>query len=431
MKNAVHSRIIPQPRPESPGVRRPSNPLPALRPRRRLSVGGLLAALAITATIPTGKAGHVLLSKTPTIATPETSTSLSLGDQLENLGRIYHNENNPVLQTFWLLGRYHGQYHWANGSNGENDGYETRRFRLGTQIHMFNHLTLHAQAISGSDFEPRYNGFTELWVRWAFLDSVQLTIGQQKHRFSHDRNVSSRYLQTLERSQMINMFGADYTPAITLSGRKGHFDYYTGIFSNATGTDMGKAFTDLDSGNSFLAAVYYDLGNKLHTDTAYLHASYVHSDANDNATNLNRFKNGISAAIIMTKGPASLMAESIIGLGAEAGDAYGLSVQPGYFLTDKLQIVGRYQVACSNDSNGLVAQRRYERPAGLSTGDLYQAGYVGLNYYIAKHRFKVMGGIECSTLGGEDVWTASAAVRVFWGPHSGGAFPMATMLKAR
>jgi phosphate-selective porin OprO/OprP len=243
--------------------------------------------------------------------------------------------------------------------------------------------------------------------------------------------VSSRYIQTLERSLLINMFGADYTPAITLSGRKGHFDYYTGVFSNAAGRHMGQAFTNLDSGYSFLAAVYYDLGHKLGTDTAFLHASYVHSDANASATNLNRFKDGISSALIVTKGPASFMAEGILGLGADDGDVYGLNLQPGYFLTDKLQIVGRYQVAGSSGTNGLRAQSRYERPAGLRTGDLYQAGYIGLNYHIAKHRIKLMTGVEYATLGGRDVWTASAMVRVFWGPHSGGAFPMATMLKAR
>ncbi len=390
----------------------------------------LLGALMMTAIFPSVEAGDYELGKIALSTGAKTGESLSLGDQLENLGRLYHNKDNPFLQTFWLLGRYHGQYHWARGSAANDDGYESRRIRLGAQAHFFNHLTLHAQAISGSDFEPWYNGFTELWARWAFSDSLQLTIGQQKHRFSHDRNVSSRYIQTLERSLIINMFGADYTPAITLSGQKGRFDYYTGIFSNATGTDMWKAFTVLNSGYSFLAAVYYDLGKSLGTDTAFLHASYVHSDANRSATNLNRFEDGISSALILTKGPASFMAEGIIGLGAAAGDVYGLNIQPGYFLTDKLQIVGRYQVAGSSGTNGLRAQSRYERPAGLRTGDLYQAGYLGLNYHIAKHRIKLMTGVEYSTLGGRDVWTASTMVRVFWGPHSGGAFPMATMLKA-
>ena len=390
--------------------------------------GCLLGTLVISATADAGTADNVASGKLAKAVGPSIAESISLGDRLENLGRLYNNEDNPILQNLWILGRYHGQYHWSDGSNGEDEGYESRRIRIGGQAQLFNHLVLHAQAISGSDFEPVYNGFTELWVRWMFSDAVQLTIGQQKHRFSHDRNVSSRYIQTLERSALINMFGADYTPAVTLSGRKGHIDYYAGIFSNAAGTDMWESFTELNSGYSLLAAVYYDLGKSLGTDSAFLHASYVHSDANDNATNLNRYEDGFSAALIMTKGPASFMAEGIIGLGAEKGDAYGINLQSGYFITDKLQIVGRYQLAASNGENGIQAQRRHERSAGLSTGDLYQAGYVGLNYHIAKHRIKVMTGIEYSTLGGEEVWTASTMFRVFWGPHSGGAFPMNVVL---
>lgn len=406
-----------------------SRQVPPTRNLSRLAASWLLAALVPTVTVNAGTADDVSSGKIANAVGPTIGDDLSLGDRLENLGRVYNNKKNPILQTLWILGRYHGQYHWSDGSAGDDEGYESRRIRLGTQIHMFNHLTLHAQSISGSDFEPHYNGFTELWARWAFTDAVQLTVGQQKHRFSHDRNVSSRYIQTLERSALINMFGADYTPAVTLSGKKGHVDYYAGVFSNATGTNMWDSFTELDSGYSLLAAMYYDLGKSLGTDTAFIHTSYVHSDANENATNLNRFTDGFSAALILTQGAASFMAEGIAGLGADAGDAYGINIQPGYFITDKLQIVGRYQLVSSNGDNGVSAQRRYERPAGLKTGDLYQAGYVGLNYHIAKHRIKVMTGIEYSTLGGEEVWTASTMFRIFWGPHSGGAFPMNVVLK--
>jgi phosphate-selective porin OprO and OprP len=390
----------------------------------------LLGTLTVSSIANAGTTNDAASGKLAKAVGPTIAESLSLGERLENLGRVYNNSENPILQTLWILGRYHGQYHWSDGSNGQDDGYESRRVRIGAQAHLFNYLTLHAQAISGSDFEPTYNGFTELWARWAFNDAIQLTIGQQKHRFSHDRNVSSRYIQTLERSALINMFGADYTPAVTLSGRTGHIDYYAGIFSNAAGTDMWESFTELDSGYSLLAAVYYDLGKKLGTDSAFLHASYVHSDANENATNLNRYTDGFSAALILTQGAASFMAEGIVGLGVEKGDACGINLQPGYFITEKLQIVGRYQLASSNGDNGIQAQRRYERNAGLSTGDLYQAGYVGLNYHIAKHRIKVMTGIEYSTLGGEEVWTASTMFRMFWGPQSGGAFPMNVVLSS-
>lgn len=358
----------------------------------------------------------------PVIAQPET-----LGEQWENLGRLYENEDNEFLQELWLLGRFHGQYHWSEGSAGEDEGYETRRFRLGAQAHLFQKMILHAQMVSGSDFEPFYNGFTELWAQWSFSPEVALTVGQQKHRFTHDRNVSSRYISQLERSLLTNLFVADYTPAVTLQGRIDTVNYYTGIFSNATGRDMGDAFTEFNSGYSFLAAAYYDLGKSLGTDTASLHFSFLHSEATDNATNLNHFDNGLSSALILTKNSTAIVTEVSAGLGSADGNAVALNIQPSYFLTDTLQIAGRYQIAGSDGDEGLNPQRRYERPAGLPAGDFYQAAYLGLNYYIADHRLKLMNGIEYATMGGEDVWTASTMVRFFFGPHTAGAFPMNQM----
>jgi phosphate-selective porin OprO/OprP len=389
-------------------------------------LGASSLAVLVIGTFPLS-AGESTPPKASEILSPTLATPTSLGEKWENLGRIYQSDTNPILQEFWILGRYHGQYHWSEGSAGESDAYETRRHRLGFQTRLFEKLSLHAQMVSGSDFEPFYGGFTELWAQWAFSEKIALTLGQQKHRFTHDRNVSSRYINYLERSMMTNMFGADYTPAVTLLGRIDRLTYYTGLFSNATGTDMGEAFTDFNSGYSYLAAAYYDLGKSLGTDTANLYLSYLHSEANDNATNLNRFDNGIATSLILTKGSGALVTEVTAGLGSDDGDAVALNFQPSYFITDNLQIAGRYQLASSNNPEGLKSQRRYERPAGLPAGDLYQAAYIGLNYHIAKHRLKLMTGLEYATLGGEEVWTASTMVRFFFGPHSGGPFPMNQM----
>jgi hypothetical protein len=385
-----------------------------------------LGSIATTAAV-----GEPLPSETSIVTVPTPAPPASLGERLENLGRLYNNEDNEVLQELWVLGRYHGQYHWADGSAGESEAYETRRARVGGQARLFKKMTLHAQMVSGSDFEPVYNGFTELWAQWAFSPEVALTIGQQKHRFTHDRNVSSRYLNYLERSMLTNMFGADYTPAVTLQGEIKDVSYYSGVFSNASGQNMEEAFTDLNSGYSFLAAAYYDLGKSLGADSAYLHGTYLHSDANDAATNLNRFNDGISSAIILTKGSGSLVTEVTAGLGSEDGNAIGINIQPTYFLTNKLQLATRYQLAGSNNEGGLPGQRRYEREAGLPRGDLYQAGYAGLDYYIAKHRLKLMSGIEYAAMSGEDVWTTSLMFRFYFGPHSGGPFPMNQMLPGR
>ncbi len=349
-------------------------------------------------------------------------------DPLENLGLVYRDGNSELLQELWLLGRYHSQYHWSEGSTGEDHGHESRRTRLGFQGRALKSMTVHAQMVSGSDINPFYNGFTELWMQWQFSPSLAVTLGQQKHRFTHDRNVSSRYLNYLERAALTNMFNADYTPAVTLQGTINKFSYYTGLFSNSTGQNMGDAFTELNSGYSLLAAGYYDLSDVMAFDSFFLYTSYLHSSFNDNATNLNRFTDGLSAALILTSGARSLVTEVTGGWSDENGNATGLNLQPGIFLTEKLQLVGRYQGAISNRSDGLVPQRRYEQPSGLRSGERYQALYLGANYYLAQHRIKLLGGVEYSLMDKEDVWTFSTAFRFYFGPHSGGAFPMNQLL---
>jgi len=353
----------------------------------------------------------------------------SLKERFENLGLIYQDKNAKGLQELWLLGRYHGHYHDTSGVGRSDSGLESRRTRLGFQARMYEHLTVHAQAISGSDFEPAYNGFTELWVRWEFNPALQLTVGQQKHRFTHDRNVSSRYMSFMERSMFTNMMGLDYTPAVTLSGRVGKLDYYAGVFSNQAGTDMWEAFTELHSGWSGLAAVTYDLGQLGGADTATFYGSLLHTEARTGATNLTRFDDAASAALILTEGPAALVTEVTAGFGGTRGDAIGLNLQPSLFLTDKLELVTRYQLASASQTGGLRSQRRYESVAGLPNGEHYQATYLGLNYYLAGHRIKLLTGMEHARMNNRDAFTLFAGFRMFFGPQSNAPYPGNKLLK--
>jgi phosphate-selective porin OprO/OprP len=395
--------------------------VPRLPLAQQLRVLRVLVLLGAHAQV--GRAASLSATETASIETTPT-----LVERTENLGRLYHSQDNPVLQDLWFLGRYHGQYYWAEGSRGADDDWENRRFRIGGQARLFQRLTVLAQMVSGTDMDPFYGGFTELWAGWRFTDAVTLTIGQQKHRFTHDRIVSSRYVNYLERAQLTQMFALDYTPAVTLSGEVGEWTYYGGLFSNVTGSDMGEAFTEFDAGGSLLGNATRNLGRSLGTDTAYLNFGLVASDANKNASNLNHFDYGLSSALILTKGSVSLVTEVTVGLDSKDGSAAGLNLQPGWFLTDTTQLVARYQLSASDDERGLRAQKRYERAAGMTAGDLYQAAYLGLNRYIVGHRLKLMSGVEYATLGGEDCWTASVAVRLFWGPQSRGPFPMAQTL---
>ena len=227
----------------------------------------------------------------------------------------------------------------------------------------------------------------------------------------------------LERSLITNQFNVEYTPGITLSGKIKNVSYYTGFFTNYTGQDMGEAFTDFDSGYSYVASGYYDFGKSWGLDNLTLAGSYLHSDANQNANYMNRFDNGVSTSLIMLKGRSSLVTELTGGMGSDKGNATGLTISPSYFITPKWQIATRYQLAGSNNSQGLSPQKRYEKASDVVAGDLYQAGYVGVNYYIAKHRLKLMNGVEYSNMSGQEAWTASSMIRLYWGPHGNTPFP--------
>jgi phosphate-selective porin OprO/OprP len=226
-----------------------------------------------------------------------------------------------------------------------------------------------------------------------------------------------------------NMMGLDYTPAVTLLGKIGKLEYYTGFFTNFAGTDMWNSFTELNSGWSYLAATTYDLEHFLGADSAYFYGSYIHSDANENATNLKRFDDAVSGALILTEGSTALVTEVTTGFGGVEGNAVGLNIQPSVFVTDVLELVGRYQIASSSNAEGLRSQRRYESLAGLPDGDCYQACYMGLNYYIADHRIKLMTGVEYARMNDEDTLTFYAGFRMFFGPQSAAPYPGNKMLE--
>lgn len=110
--------------------------------------------------------------------------------------------------------------------------------------------------------------------------------------------------------------------------------------------------------------------------------------------------------------------------------AAALNFQAGWFVTDHLQLALRYQLVDSDRDDGLRAQRRYESNTAMARGESYQAAYVGVNYHLAAHRLKLRAGVEYAVLDDRDLWTALTGVRLFWGPHSRGPFPMAQTLKA-
>lgn len=200
--------------------------------------------------------------------------------------------------------------------------------------------------------------------------------------------------------------------------------YYAAAFSNSPRSEFGDEFTSLDGGVSFMAAIGYDVTDTFHASAADVRLEYMHSEHNDRSVIYNRFDNGLATSLVLREGSVSLATEVFYGFGGGKGDAVGLNLMPGWFVTEKLELVARYQIASSNSDTGLTAQRRYERTVGLPPGDLYQAAYAGFNYFLYGPRFRVMGGVEYADMNGRDAWTATVGVRLYWGPDSRSAFPV-------
>ena len=81
---------------------------------------------------------------------------------------------------------------------------------------------------------------------------------------------------------------------------------------------------------------------------------------------------------------------------------WGASIIPAIFLVeDKLQLVGRYHFADTDDDDGLVLRPRYEQIAPEVPniyGDEYHSFYVGLNYLLYGERVKLMTGLEFASM---------------------------------
>ncbi|MBX7211466.1 MAG: OprO/OprP family phosphate-selective porin [Verrucomicrobiaceae bacterium] len=350
---------------------------------------------------------------------------MSVFDQVWNATELYRDESNPIVQDLDITGRFHDQYHWSEGGAADDDGWESRRFRIGLEARVLHDFTLKAEMTSAPDFDPFFNGFSALAIQWHPADSFLLTVGKQPARFTWDYSTSSNLHPYVERSQLLNEFAPDRSPAISMQGKAGRLNWYAALVSNTPDREVSREFGTFDGGASIIATLGYDLAEVFRTDAADVRLEYLHSEHNERSTIYNRFDDCLATSLVLREGRASVVTELLAGLGGDHGDAVGLNLMPGWFVNEKLELVARYQIALSDGAAGLTAQRRYERPAGIPSGDLYQAAYAGFNWFIYGPRLRLMGGVEYAGMNGHDAWTALLGVRLYWGPDSRTAFPVA------
>ena len=102
-----------------------------------------LLALTVTSLTVGAQAGEIVTSSGkagPGVQKEEKEESIY--DKIWGLATLYKNKDNPIIQEFKLRGRYHGQYHWVDSDQGDEDSWEDRRSRFGFDAKLFNQFNI-------------------------------------------------------------------------------------------------------------------------------------------------------------------------------------------------------------------------------------------------------------------------------------------------
>jgi phosphate-selective porin OprO and OprP len=358
-----------------------------------------IAAMSLTAT--GAFAGEAPPAPLPPMGSIEEETSASVLDALWDLPVLYSNKENPILQKFSILGRYQGQYAVVDSDQGNFDDWENRRWRLGAGAQLFNRIDLKGYINIDEDFNPFYSSLEELHMTIKVVDALSLTVGKEKPEWGYEWTTSSSKILTMERGLLTNQLLPAKSSGIAAHGEASGFSYYVGAFSG----DLDEEFGNFDGGSFYIASVGYDFSETCGMDTMAWRFDYLYNDREEGDTAAKNYENSFATSLVLGQGDFTVVNELMYATG-QSPDVYGLSIMPSYDITEKLQVVGRYQYA-HGDNDGLRAQSRYERKVPSITdgghGDDYHAFYLGLNYYIHGHGLKLMSGLEYATLdGGSD-----------------------------
>ena len=366
-------------------------------------------------------------------------------DDLWRHAILYQNQDNPILQEFALQGRFHVQYAVGSAEQGnftsgdlQKLGTETwgnaevRRWYMGFRSMLFHDLKLQGQAVINPDWGPVYNSIFDLYATWGVNDQVQISAGKVEVRFTKEYEVSSKEIVTLERSLLINQLSTGQITGAWVNGKNvaGSWNYELGIYA----ADVQEELTEFQSGAVILAKIGFDLKTPTGLEKAGVGLHWMHSTQpgvagakkyDDNLALTGEIKQGRWAAtsdLIYASGKNDLSATDV-------PDVWGISIIPTCNITDQLLLVTRYQWVRSDQNNGITLQNRYDRLASelvsqsgkAIAGNQYQAGYLGLNYYIHGQKLKLMTGIEYAKMqdnandGGEyNGWTWTSGLRLFF-----------------
>ncbi len=239
------------------------------------------------------------------------------------------------------------------------------------------------------------------YIKWNATNTFSLTVGKQKPQIGYyDWLPTSNAQPTFERSQIFNQLNVDRLTGIVAEGEVDRFTWQSGLYSN----DTNREFGHFDGGLSVGAGIGYNFNDSLGIQKADWRFDWLHSNSNAADSVLNRYDNLFSTTVWLDDGRWGFIGEAFLGMG-KLPDVFGYYLQPTYdLIPHQLQAVGRYSFTIGDGANSVFLQSRYETTApdlaGANTGRIYQAVYLGLQYFLYSDRLKLMVGAEYSRLDG-------------------------------
>ena len=338
---------------------------------------------------------------------------------------LYQNTDNPTVQKFALIGRYHGQYWSVDADEGSDSGWENRRMLIGFSSKWFEHFTLQAQMHLKSGSGTHYKGLYEAYIKWSVPDTdISLSVGRLDYLFTgYERSKSSKRINSIERGLLVNQVMPAEVIGAHLRGKKDRFAYHAGLFSRS----IEQEFDDFDTGAAAVIGASYD--TPLFLEDGSLHLDYLYNSQDTEGNAFRPYRHVVSLWHQGEKGRLTMAMDLTYADPLEtSGHVIGLTLEPGWRLLDQvfgkndpLQLTMRYQYVSSSEDNGLSLQKRYEGKVTEGKGDHYQALYTGLNYFLYGHKLKLMLGGEYARMkdaaddGGEyRGWTWFSAARLYF-----------------
>ena len=326
--------------------------------------------------------------------TPAGEKRQSVYDKIWKFAEWYNNEENPVVQNLLFSGRFQYEYATLDADQGSNSEWNVRRLRLGAKSKLFRSFTLHAEVeLNPQERDPFYLRFTDAYLMWSRTERLELTFGKQGVPFTMDGATSSKELLTIDRRNLSNnmWFPQEYIPGVSVAGRLSDWVYYAGVHS---GGQMNREYGEFNGSVFTLAVIGYDLGKSLGVKEALLAANYVYQNPDPRNTFTRQLQHMTSVNFKFDTGKWGARTDVSVASGyLGQSDLWGVTAMPFFYVTDKLQFVGRYTFLTSDGTNG-VRLATYENRVDSGRGDRYNELYLGANYFFYGHKLKLQSGLQ-------------------------------------